>query len=240
MKDLIWAEFKKMHRLKIIWIAVFTIFLIIFIVFAQGQFSYGDVKYIENPYWYLTAVQSLGTLFVLPAIITLFGSYTICREDRFDTLKHLRMIPVDEPKMVLSKLFVTCVFGVSVSLVLFILALGVEVLLHASGLTASGIFEYFAMYLVTGIGVVFAVAPIITIVAVIKKGYWISLILAEVYSFAAMFFRGLMSDFHPITATFNLSGYYKTAVSDKMISCAVLIMCCLISYAILCRKPVKI
>lgn len=42
-------------------------------------------------------------LYVLPAVIALLGSYMICREEQDDTLKSLRLIPIDEVKLTLAK-----------------------------------------------------------------------------------------------------------------------------------------
>lgn len=48
MKALIWAEHRKLRRSKIVWIAVFAIVMVAVIVFAQGQFSFGEKRYIDN------------------------------------------------------------------------------------------------------------------------------------------------------------------------------------------------
>ena len=43
------------------------------------------------------------------------------------------------------------------------------------------------MYLLDGMGVFFAISPIIALVARMKKGYWLALVFAEIYSFAGLF-----------------------------------------------------
>lgn len=95
MKDLLWAESQKLHRSKILWIAGFATVMVGLIVFAQGQFTFYDRRYIDGAGWFMTAAQSLATFYVLPAVIALLGSYMICREEQEDTLKSLRLIPVD-------------------------------------------------------------------------------------------------------------------------------------------------
>ena len=99
MKDLLWAESQKLHRSKILWIAGFATVMVGLIVFAQGQFTFYDRRYIDGAGWFMTAAQSLATFYVLPAVIALLGSYMICREEQEDTLKSLRLIPVDEVKL---------------------------------------------------------------------------------------------------------------------------------------------
>ena len=49
-------------------------------------------------------------LVVLPAVIALLGSYMVCREEQEDTLKSLRLIPVEEVKLTLSKMVLALVF----------------------------------------------------------------------------------------------------------------------------------
>ena len=84
MKDLLWAESQKLHRSKILWIAGFATVMVGLIVFAQGQFTFYDRRYIDGAGWFMTAAQSLATFYVLPAVIALLGSYMICREEQED------------------------------------------------------------------------------------------------------------------------------------------------------------
>ena len=99
MKQLLWAERRKLRHSKIVWIAVFAVVMIAVIVFAEGQFVFKGSRYIDGAGWFMTAAQSLATFFVLPAVIALLGSYMICREEQEDTLKSLRLVPVDEAKL---------------------------------------------------------------------------------------------------------------------------------------------
>ena len=61
MKDLLWAESQKLHRSKILWIAGFATVMVGLIVFAQGQFTFYDRRYIDGAGWFMTAAQSLAT-----------------------------------------------------------------------------------------------------------------------------------------------------------------------------------
>jgi len=92
MKTLLWAERVKLKRSKTVWIAVFSVIMVAFIVFMQGQFQYYGKRYVDEVTWYMTATQSLGSLYVFPAIIALMGSYIICRENQDDTMKSLALI----------------------------------------------------------------------------------------------------------------------------------------------------
>ena len=119
MKELIWAEHQKLRRSKIVLVAIFAVIMVAIIVFTQGQFSFGEKRYIDDAGWFMNAAQSLATFFVLPAVIALLGSYMICREEQEDTIKSLRLIPISEAKMTIAKLLITFAFSVLFYLLLF-------------------------------------------------------------------------------------------------------------------------
>ena len=47
MKELIWAEHQKLRRSKIVLVAIFAVIMVAIIVFTQGQFSFGEKRYID-------------------------------------------------------------------------------------------------------------------------------------------------------------------------------------------------
>ena len=161
MKDLLWAESQKLHRSKILWIAGFATVMVGLIVFAQGQFTFYDRRYIDGAGWFMTAAQSLATFYVLPAVIALLGSYMICREEQEDTLKSLRLIPVDEVKLTLAKMILAFVFSVLIYLLLFAITFLVEAVLHLEALSVGLVLENLKIYFLDGVGVFFAISPII-------------------------------------------------------------------------------
>ena len=187
MQVMIWTELKKLRRSRMLLVALFGLCMVLVIVTAQGFFAGGNEAYGMEPEWYLTGVQSLGTMYALPGIIALFGSYIICRESQEDVLKSLLLIPVNMGKMVVAKVMVILVFSVGTYLVLFLAAFAVEMAFHAQVLTAAIFWHYLKIYLVDGICVFFAVLPIICFITEKKLDYWLSLLAAEVYSFITIF-----------------------------------------------------
>mgnify|MGYP002559122265 CR=1 FL=1 len=157
MELLLWAERRKLRRSKILWIAGFATVMVALIVFAQGQFTFYESRYIDGAGWFMTAAQSLATFYVLPAVIALLGSYMICREEQEDTLKSLRLIPVDEVKLTLSKMVLALVFSVLIYLLLFAITFLVEAVLHFEALSIGLVLENLKTYLLDGIGVFFAI-----------------------------------------------------------------------------------
>ena len=111
----------------------------------------------------------------------------ICREEQEDTLKSLRLIPVDEVKLTLAKMILAFVFSVLIYLLLFAITFLVEAVLHLEALSVGLVLENLKIYFLDGVGVFFAISPIIALVARMKKGYWLALVFAEIYSFAGLF-----------------------------------------------------
>lgn len=241
MRQLLWAERRKLRHSKVVWIAVFAVVMAAVIVFAQGQFTFSGVRYVDGAGWFMEAAQSLATIFVFPAVIALLGSYMICREEQEDTMKSLRLVPVDEMKLNLAKMIVAMVFSVLIYLLLFAITFAAEAVLHFRALSAAMVLEFFYMYLVNGVGVFLAVSPIIAFAARMKKGYWLALVFAEIYSFASVFagMSETLKIVYPITAVFNLSGYLEAAAGNQIKSAVVLLLCGCLSVFMLTGINVK-
>ncbi|WIV11874.1 ABC transporter permease [Proteiniborus sp. MB09-C3] len=235
MKILLWAERLKLKRSKILWITVFSAAMVAIIVFMQGQFLYNGQRYVDQVGWYMNATQSLGSLYVFPAIIALMGSYIICREDQDDTMKSLALVPVDLSKLVGAKMIVIAIFAVSIYAFVYIITLVVEVALHISLLDLGTVLDFAKIYFLEGIGLFLAISPIIAIVYRLKKGYWLALIFTEIYSFMGLF-MGMQSTLrfvYPITAVFCVSGYYESTPVQFVISMLSLSVCGTLSLMIL-------
>lgn len=235
MKQLLWAERKKLHNSKIIRIAVFAVVMTVVIVFAEGQFTFNGLRYVDGVGWLMSAAQSLGTFFVLPAVIALLGSYIICREEQEDIMKSLRLVPIDEVKLTVAKMIIVMVFSILIYILLFVITFAVEAVMHFRALSVQIVFDFLYTYFINGLGIFIAVSPIIALAARIKKGYLIALIFSEIYSFAGLFasMSETLKNVYPITAVFKLSGYYDATVGDKAISLSLLFICAVFAIFIL-------
>lgn len=227
MLNLLWAEFQKLRRSSIVFLTVFATVMVAAVVLVCGKSMNLGGLHIDDAGWYMTMVQPWATLFVIPAIIALLGSYMICREEQDDTIKSLRLIPVDEVKLTVAKMIISFAISILVYLLLFVITLVTEMILHFSELSADMALGFLKTYLLEGIGVFMAVSPIIAFVSYTKKNYWLALMLAEIYSFAGIFMS--MSDtlrtFYPITAVMGLAGYYETTAENLFASAVVLLVC---------------
>lgn len=227
MKTLLWAEFLKLRRSKIVMISVFTVALVSVIVIAQGQFIYYGKTFASRPGWLLTAAQSLATFYVLPAILALAGSYLICREDLEGTIISLRLVPIDEKRLISVKMVVAFIFSLTLYLLLFLFMLAAEAVLHVQDLAAETVISFLKMYLIDGAGVFFAISPIIVTVARDRRKYWLALLFAEIYSFAAIFAEAAgLSDTYPIMAVLNLSGSFGESGTVSLIKSGLVLFCC--------------
>lgn len=235
MKKLLWAERQKLRRSKIVWITVFATVMVAVIVFIAGGVVYDDTRDIDSAGWYMTVIQVWATFFVLPAVIALLGSYMICREEQEDTIKSLRIIPINEAKLTAAKMIITFVYSILLYLLLFAITFLVEVILHFSDLSSGMVLGFLKAYFLDGLGVFLAISPIIALVSYMKRGYWLALVLTEIYSFSGLFMSmsNTLKTFYPITAVFGLSGYYDASTSQVILSCISLLLCGGISAAIL-------
>lgn len=89
----------------------------------------------------MAAALTWATMFVLPAMTALMGSNMICREEQDDTIKYLRLIPINEAKLTAAKMIATFVLSVLIYLLLFIITLVIEAALHFAVFGVSGYYE---------------------------------------------------------------------------------------------------
>lgn len=240
MGTLLRTEFKKLRRSSIVWITIFATILIAAIVFAEGlqwydgpdvEFGLKTVhrgsRYIDNAGWYMDEAQPLSTIFVLPAVISLLGSYVICREEDDGTINALHLIPIDEAKLTAAKMMVAFTFSIFLYLLLFAITFLTEAVLHFSDLTAPLVLGSLKEYALDGVGVFLAISPIIALVAHIKKGYWLALVFTEIYSCAALFasMSSALKNLYPIAAVFCFSGYDITSAGKRAGSVIILLAC---------------
>ena len=132
MKILIWAEWQKLRRSSIILFTVIATVLIAAIVLFAGQSATIEGYYLNDAGWYMTMVQPWATMFVLPAVISMLGSYMICREEQDDTLKSLLLIPISEFKLTAAKMIVSFFLSILIYLLLFFITFATDTTLaHA-------------------------------------------------------------------------------------------------------------
>lgn len=239
-RNLFWAECRKLRRSKMILIAVAAVFLTAGILFVGGlevyhgsEVHYGlkvmrdGRRYLENAGWYMDEVQPWAFFFVIPGMTALFGSYLSVREQEEDTMKSLRLIPLREIDLMRVKMILTLLFSIGFSMLCFGITFLTEAVLHIEDLSASFVFMLWKEYVLGGIGIFFAVFPIIAFAAGRQKNCWSVFLFTEIYSVFGLFagMADRVKDFYPITAVFNVSGYQIASMERRMISAIVLLLC---------------
>ena len=238
MKNLLWAELRKLRRLRLPLLAPAAAAAMAAVIFLGGSSPDSGIPGAGQPGWYLSILQPWATLLALPALIALFGGCLACREEQEDTRKALLLIPVNEKKMAAAKLILTFFFSIAVYLFLFALAFLGENILYSGELPADTFRRFLSMYLLEGAGVFLAVSPIVALTARAKRSCWLALGAAELYSLLGLFMSmsNTLKAFYPITAVFGAAGYYEASPASRLGSVLALLLCGGLSALILMWK----
>ena len=139
----------------------------------------------------------------------------------------LRLIPLREIDLMRVKMILTLLFSIGLSMLCFGITFLTEAVLHIEDLSASFVFMLWKEYVLGGIGIFFAVFPIIAFAAGRQKNCWSVFLFTEIYSVFGLFagMADRVKDFYPITAVFNVSGYQIASLERRMISAVVLLLC---------------
>ena len=134
-----------------------------------------------------------------------------------------------------SKIYFTWHYAFVKNSLLFAITFLVEAVLHLEALSVGLVLENLKIYFLDGVGIFFAISPIIALVARMKKGYWLALVFAEIYSFAGLFasMSQQLKTVYPMTAVFNISGYYNANMFQVLIGVVILMVCVILSLLIL-------
>lgn len=214
MTTLILMEFKKLKRSKILSIVTCTMFLFYLCAAAQGIRSAFSASRL------LSETLTYATYFIVPALFSLLGSYMLSREYQDDTIKSNLIIPVDPEKMTYAKLIACLVIGIIMFISLLIFTMVSILFIHADEITFDLFLTYFKIYLLQAIGCFIATLPIIVVMPIIKNGCWISVVFAEIYSFAGLVVgSSKYRTIYPITAVFGFSGANETTMNEFITCC---------------------
>lgn len=167
------------------------------------------MRYLENAGWYMDEVQPWAFFFVIPGMTALFGSYLSVREQEEDTMKSLRLIPLQEIDLMRVKMILTLLFSIGLSMLCFGITFLTEAVLHIEDLSASFVFMLWKEYVIGGIGIFFAVFPIIAFAAGRQKNCWSVFLFTEIYSVFGSFVVFQASHLQLLPAAFYKAAYDK-------------------------------
>lgn len=228
MPILILMEFKKLKRSKILYIVTCTMFLFYLCAAAQG------IKSAYSANRLLSETLAYATYFIVPALFSLLGSYMLSREYQDDTMKNNMIVPVDTEKMIFAKLIACLIIGIIMFTVLFIFTIVSILFIHADQITLNSFFMYLKIYLLHAIGCFIATIPIIVITPIVKNGCWISVVFAEIYSFAGLVVASSQfRTIYPVTAAFGFSGANNTTITEFITCCFSMLLSAVIALIII-------
>ena len=132
-------------------------------------------------------------------------------------------------------MIITFLFSIFIYLLLFAIAFLTESILHFSDLSVGMVLYFLKIYFLQGVGIFLAISPIIALVSYMKKGYWIALVLTEMYSFAGIIAwrSNTLKTLYPISAVFGVSGCSNATAQSRIVSIIILLLCGCVSVFIL-------
>lgn len=214
MFTLILLELKKLKRSKILNIVICTMLLFYLCAAVQGiKSAYSADKLLSETLMY-------ATYLIVPAIFSLLGSYMLSREYEDDTMKNNIIVPLDADKLTYAKLITCMIIGIIMFAFFFIFTILSILFIHANQISLDLITINLKIYLLHAIGCFIATLPIIVVMPMIKNGCWISVVFAEVYSFAGLAVASSKyRTIYPITAAFGFSGANTSTVTEFITCC---------------------
>lgn len=222
MVRIVRTEIWKLKRYYVLWAGVLLMLLSVCLTLFTSTAQDGSVW--DFPFLIEQVIKNnMSTIF--PMCITLIAGYMIEREEKDDTLKNIRTIPVSYRDLIFGKLvacgLISCMLGVCCTFFTVIAGLAAGfpgfsggIVLQASvQITLNCLFLYIA------------VLPVIAAAGYLPGGRLFGVIIAFVYGYGGMFAAGsdVLADIYPITASLGMIGYrsYDSAVHWNMPLCAV-------------------
>lgn len=206
MMAIIKTEFLKLKRYHILWAGIalmlLSVLLTLFTSIANDgsvwSFSYLSEQVIKN---------NMSTIF--PMCITLIAGYIISRENKDDTLKNIRSIPISFKRLLTGKLIVCGILSILLGTICTIFTLLAELLIKFPGFTMMLAVQSFIQITFCNLFLYLAVLPIIVLTSQTSRNFLAGVIIAFVYGYGGMFAAANMSlaNIYPITASLGLIGY---------------------------------
>lgn len=207
------AEFIKLKRYYILWAGIVLMLLSVVLTLFTSMANDGSV-------WDFTYLieqvikNNMSTIF--PMSITLIAGYIIAREQKDDTLKNIKVIPISYRKLLFGKLLVCGFIAVLLGVVCTLFTVVAEILVQFPGFSMQLVMQALIQITLNCLFLYIAVLPVIILTSRLFNGYMIGAILSFVYGYGGMFAAGSMTlaNIYPITASLGLIHYrsYDSAV----------------------------
>lgn len=175
MLRLIQVEFMKIKRQKFI---ILTLLASLLVPFLWCIVCIRDNLGFQNLF---QGMLVYGGLLFLPCVLCIAAATLFYREEDYDTLKNILMVPVSKTSLVLSKMTVLLVLSAVYCFLGLLVCILLSFFLLNSGLSE---FRITAVQdtLMLAVFVFLAITPMITIMLLFKKGYIFAVIISFIYA----------------------------------------------------------
>ena len=199
MLRLIQVEFMKIKRQKFI---ILTLLASLLVPFPWCIVCIRDNLGCQNLF---QGMLVYGGLLFLPCVLCIAAATLFYREEDYDTLKNILMVPVSKTSLVLSKMTVLLVLSAVYCFLGLLVCILLSFFLLNSGLSE---FRITAVQdtLMLAVFVFLAITPMITIMLLFKKGYIFAVIISFIYAIVSfsLLLIGVKVMF-PMMAVFQLA-----------------------------------
>lgn len=178
MLSLVQAEFMKIKRQKFI---VLTLLASLLVPLPWCVVCIRDNLGFQNLF---QGMLVYGGLLFLPCVLCIAAATLFYREEDYDTLKNILMVPVSKTSLVLSKMTVLLILSIAYCV------LGLIVCILLSSFLLDGGLEEFRLTavqdtLMLAFFVFLAITPMVAVMLLFKKGYIFAVIISFIYAIAS-------------------------------------------------------
>lgn len=234
MRRILKAELIKLKRYHIIWAGIILMLLSVVLTLFTSMANDGstwDFTYLIEQ----VIKNNMSTIF--PMCITLIAGYIIAREQKDDTLKNIKVVPISYRKLLFGKLLVCGLIAIFLGIVCTLFTVIAEFLVKFPGFSVQLVGQAFIQITLNCLFLYIAVLPVIILTSRLSNGYMIGAILSFVYGYGGMFAVGSMTlaNMYPITASLGLINYrsYDSAVNWNKSICTISLVAIIILSTIL-------
>lgn len=178
MLNLIQAEFMKIKRQKFI---ILTLLASLLMPLPWCVVCIRDNLGFQNLF---QGMLVYGGLLFLPCVLCIAAATLFYREEDYDTLKNIIMVPVSKTALVLSKMTVLLILSVAYCVLGLLVCIFLSFFLLNGGLAE---FRITAVQdtLMLAVFVFLAITPMITLILLFKKGYIFAVIISFIYAISS-------------------------------------------------------
>ena len=200
------TELWKLKRYRLIWSGVLLMLLSVVITMLESTAMDGSF-WDFNMLYEQVIKNNMTTIF--PMTITLIVGYIIHRENKDDTLKNIRTIPIKYSKIIYSKLILGGILSIIYGVVSWMFIMIAYKLSGFGGITFQLAIKAFYQTVLMNLFLYIGVLPIIVLTLKLSINFLIGVVISFVYGYGSMFASGnkLLLNIYPITSGLSLVGY---------------------------------